>query len=233
MNTQDLVYTADSSRLPVGPVPGAPIDFAIAESNHRIANNLALLISSISLRASDVVRHPRTYRAEDVSLMLGEISARLASVAWLHRFLSQKPSGDLLDLNGHLYELCETLVSALSHPERVMLERSGAGACRVTSAEVVPVCLIVTEVVTNSLKYAHPTGVAGRLSVGCRSDSHGGLVIEVSDDGIGLPEDFDPATGGGIGSRTIRVLARQLGAATEYENRGCGLTFRLRLPPRD
>jgi len=88
-------------------------------------------------------------RAEDVSLMLGEISARLASVAWLHRFLSQKPSGDLLDLNGHLYELCETLVSALSHPERVMLERSGAGACRVTSAEVIPVCLIVTEVVTN------------------------------------------------------------------------------------
>lgn len=164
--------------------------------------------------------------------MLGEISARIASVAWLHRFLSEEPDADCLDLNDHLHELCEGLVEALADPERVTLARTGSGECAVASVDVVPLCLIVTEAVTNSLKYAHPAGVRGKLSVGCRKGDDGGLIVEVADDGVGLPEDFDAATGGGIGSRTIRVLARQLDATTEYVSGPCGLTFRLRLPPR-
>jgi two-component sensor histidine kinase len=218
--------------LPIAPLPSAQADFAMSESNHRIANNLTLLVSSLSIRATEVSRHPRSYSGEDMALMLGEISARITSVAWLHRFLSNEPGADCMDLNDHLHELCEGLVSALSHPERVSLARTGTGGCVVSSGEVIPLCLIVTEAVTNSLKYAHPAGVPGRLWVGCRKDDYGALTVEVSDDGVGLPEGFDPTTGGGIGSRTIRVLARQLDATTEYVSRPCGLTFRLRLPPR-
>jgi two-component sensor histidine kinase len=231
--TQDVIYADDSRRRHEALLSPAPGDFAIAESNHRIANNLTLLVSSISLRAADVSRHPqRRYRSEDVTLMLSEIAARISSVAWLHRFLSEHPHTDCLNLNAHLHELCAGLVAALSDSDRVTLTRTGSGDCMLSSTEVIPVCLIVTEAVTNALKYAHPAGVHGRLSVGCHNDDDGALVVEVSDDGVGLPEGFDPSSGGGIGSRTIRVLARQLDAVAEYEPLPCGLTFRLRLPPR-
>jgi two-component sensor histidine kinase len=100
----------------------------------------------------------------------------------------------------------------------------------VGTEKVLPLCLIVTEVVTNSLKYSHPAGVPGKLVLGCRNGSDGSLLIEVGDDGIGLPEGFEFADHGGIGSRTIRVLAKQLGAEVSLESRPIGSWFKLRLP---
>jgi two-component sensor histidine kinase len=98
----------------------------------------------------------------------------------------------------------------------------------VRADQATPVALIVSELVTNALKYAHPTGVAGRIQVSCRSVG-GGLVVEVTDDGVGLSETFDPHTDGGLGFRVVRGLARQLGAKLVYESGGIGLTVRLLL----
>jgi two-component sensor histidine kinase len=223
--------------IPTHERPGAPppfpdVDFAMSEANHRISNNLTLLASSVSIRAAELSRHPRRLASGDISLILGEVTARISTVAWLHRFLSEQPDADKLDLNEHLYELCETLISALSDTRRVALVRSGTSACVIRTDDVLPLCLIVTEVVTNSLKYAHPTGVAGVLSIGCRRDADGSVVVEVGDDGVGLPEGFDFATADGTGSRTIRVLAMQIGAQIDYQSRPIGLLFKLRLPPR-
>jgi len=64
--------------------------------------------------------------------------------------------------------------------------------CAVTAVEAALIGLIVDEAVTNSIKYAHPTGVPGRVTVECQQDHRGGITIEVADDGVGLPENFDP-----------------------------------------
>jgi len=230
MATQDIQDSTGNRDYRGGSPSFAGIDFAISEANHRISNNLALLASSVSIRAAELSRRHREMGSEAVSLILGEVTARIATVAWLHRFLSEQPEADRLDLNDHLRELCETLVSALSDPQRVKLVSGESADCVVRSDEVVPLCLIVTEVVTNSLKYAHPTGVPGLLSIDCRRETDGSLVVEVADDGVGLPEGFDLATADGTGSRTIRVLAKQMGAQVSLESRPIGLLFRLRLP---
>jgi two-component sensor histidine kinase len=206
--------------------------FSLSESNHRIANNLALLSSAISIRANEVARRNASLNGEEVSLLLAEVGARISTVAWLHRFLAKAPDGETVDLSDHLDELCETLISALSEPRRVTLVKSGDGACTVATSQVVPLSLIVTEIVTNSLKYAHPTGVPGKIALGCRRQADGSLVVEVSDDGVGLPEGFDIRSQGGIGARTIRVLARQLGADFDFHSASIGVRFILCVPPR-
>jgi two-component sensor histidine kinase len=134
-------------------------------------------------------------------------------------------------LNEHLQELCETLMSALSHPKRMTLRRFGDAECVVATGQIVPLSLIVTEVVTNALKYAHPTGVPGKIELGCRKQADGSLVVEIADDGVGLPEDFDLTKDGGIGARTIRVLARQLHAEFDFDSSPIGLRFTLCIPP--
>jgi two-component sensor histidine kinase len=203
---------------------------ALSEANHRICNNLSLLASSVSIRAAHLARQDELIESHDVATMLYEVSARIATVGQLHRLLSKSPEKSEIDLRESLRELCETLISALSGPEGTELIWAASGECIVTSAHVLPLCLIVTEVVTNSLKYAHPTGVAGKLMVGCHRDADESLFVEVADDGIGLPDGFDIAVDGGIGAKTIRLLARQIGADIEFDSSGIGVEFALRLP---
>jgi two-component sensor histidine kinase len=84
--------------------------------------------------------------------------------------------------------------------------------------------------VTNAIKYAHPAGVAGQIRLACRRRSNGHLTIEISDDGVGLPEGLDPMQQGHLGFRLVRSLAKQLGAAIEFRSDSLGLFFLLDVP---
>jgi two-component sensor histidine kinase len=233
MTGQNVLYARSAPvNGEIRPLPRLEADFKISESNHRIANNLALLVSGIGIRTAEVKRRARDLAPEEVALILGELSARISTVAWLHRFLSSEPDAERVDINAHLYELGEMLISALADPGRMVLLRTGGGHCRVAQREVVPLSLIVAEAVTNSLKFAHPTGVKGTISVGSRELVNGDLVVEIVDDGVGLPEGFDFLADGHNGARTIRALARQLGARVEIVSLPIGLSFRLTLPRR-
>jgi two-component sensor histidine kinase len=232
MAHRDFLHAEEVRDSQPGSLPPVESNVSSSEANHRISNNLAILASAVRIRASDVSRRQRDLSHDEVSLILGDVSAKILAIAWLHRFLSDKPEADCLELNDHLYRLCETLLSALSGPQRAQLVRIGAGDCFVSVRDVVPLCLIVTEVVTNSLKYAHPAKVAGKIFVGCREEMDGSLIVEVADDGVGLPEGFDPLADGGTGARTIRALAQQLGAQTSFDSGPVGLRFKLRVPSR-
>jgi hypothetical protein len=62
----------------------------------------------------------------------------------------------------------------------------------------VTVGLIIGELVTNALKYAHPSGVRRLIVVGCDTVGET-IVVEVADDGVGLPDKFDPRKNAGSG----------------------------------
>lgn len=206
---------------------------SLAEVNHRISNNLALLASTISMRAANFARRDDAIPGREVAAALHEVTARIVTLGHLHRLLSTRPGAPRAEFGPHLRELCRLFISALAAPGQVQLIETATADCAVGAADFLPLSLIVTEVVTNSLKYAHPAGAPGKLMVGCWHDSDGAIVIEVTDDGVGFPEGFDFATGGGIGSRTIDVLAQQIGAETTFDSRPTGLRFELRLPVPD
>ena len=68
------------------------------------------------------------------------------------------------------------------------------------------------------------------MALDCRATSDGRLVLTVSDDGVGLPEGFDPANNGGLGFRVMRSLAAEIGAEFQIETSNLGLSFRISLP---
>jgi two-component sensor histidine kinase len=73
--------------------------------------------------------------------------------------------------------------------------------------------------------------VPGKIEVTSQLNKLRGLVIEVADDGVGLPEDFDPNTSESTGMVLMRNLAEQLSARLEFEQPPIGLCVRLELPP--
>jgi two-component sensor histidine kinase len=202
----------------------------LAEINHRISNNLALLASTVSMRAASFSRCKEPIAGHEAAAALHEITARIAIVGHMHRLLATRPGADHAEFGPHLRELCRLFISALTGPGQWELIEDGTDDCTVGADHFLPLSLIVTEVVTNALKYAHPAGAPGRLTVGCRCEPDGTIVVEVRDDGVGFPEGFEFAAGGGIGSRTIHVLAQQIDAEISFDSRATGLWFELRLP---
>jgi len=205
-------------------------DVSVSEVNHRISNNLALLASTVSMRANGFSRRQEPIAGHEVALALHEVTARIVAVGHLHRLLSARPDAARAEFGPHMRELCRLFISALATPGQLELVDTGITDCAVCATDFLPLSLIVTEVVTNALKYAHPAGAPGKLIIGCHRDSDGMIVIKVADDGVGFPEGFDFAVDGGIGSRTIEALAQQIGAVTSFDSRATGLRFELRLP---
>ena len=205
-------------------------DDRLSEAQHRIANNLALIAGYTRLQATRLHKAGQPLSAREGCIALEEVAARIETVGELHRLLSGAPGeGDAgVDLGRFLAKLCTSLMETVSFAGDTEITHRDSGGCLVRPDQATPVALIVSELVTNALKYAHPSGVAGRILVSCRSMG-GRLVVEVTDDGVGLSEDFDPHRGGGLGFRVVRGLARQLGATLVYESKGLGLTVRLTL----
>ena len=127
-----------------------------------------------------------------------------------------------------LDETCAGLLSTVDYSGS--LTRLPSDDCAVTSDEAAVIGLIVGEAVTNAITYSHPTGVPGKITVQCQQDDNGRITIDVTDDGVGLPENFDPKSDGGVGFRMMRALSERLEAALAFESSSLGLGVSLRLP---
>src|ERR1700691_4176879 len=91
--------------------------------------------------------------------------------------------------------------------------------------------LVMSEIVMNAVKYAHPTGIPVEISIACTTARDGGVMLVVADDGVGLPEGFDERRDAGVGLKVIRSLLQKIGARLDMESDDLGLSFRIALPP--
>jgi two-component sensor histidine kinase len=216
-----LEQTADASLVPARDL--------VAEANHRIANSLAAVASLVHHRAHGIDRDGPPVPAHRVVELFGEVRARIETVARLHRLLSAAPTDEPIDIGAYIQPIAAELVSTFSSAGRVTLHFAGELGCRTAPERALPIGQIVVELVTNSLKYAHPTGVNGSINLLCRRDP-GGITIEVRDDGVGLPEGFDPSSSRTSGLRLVRTLVQQLGGTVTFDSDGLGLRALVTVP---
>lgn len=197
------------------------------EADHRIANHLAMLSSYVDLRQKELGQIDDDSTRASVQLAFDGIKTVIDAVSRLHRALATSTHGAGVDLAEHIRHVCAPLQSGLSGA--IELTEDVAGCCHVRSEQVLPLTQIVSEVITNAIKYSHTGGEAGRVSVHCRPVDHGELEVEIVDDGRGLPQDFDPLNAKGLGFRLVRALTAQIGAQSGFESSAAGTRFWLRV----
>ena len=215
----------------LGPNPSStngPADL-VAEANHRIANNLTLLVGMVRMQSISVRNNAAAYSNAEVRLLLEGIAARINIISHLHRTLSRHPGDNVISLRPHLHDVTDALVGALACEQQVRVVHTGDD-CLVMMRQVQPIVLMLCEIFINALKYAHPSGVPLIMVVDCSSTQDGCLVLTISDDGVGLPENFDMQDGGGMGFRVLRGLAAEIGGTLQIRSTHLGLSFRVTLP---
>jgi two-component sensor histidine kinase len=201
-----------------------------AEADHRIANHLALLSGYLRLKDADLVRQIDGPGRNAMHLLLEGLGAQIDAVARLHRSLADDGADAPAELDAHLHEVCAPFGLGLCGS--ITLAEDFQSGRLLTSDQMLPLVRIVAEALTNALKHAHPDGGPGTIVVRSRRDRAGAVVVEVIDDGAGLPATFDPTTDGGLGFRLVRSFAKQLRATCAFESDGGGLRVRLTLPPQ-
>jgi len=196
----------------------------LREADHRIANHLAMLAAFVRLKELEVDRSSVT--PEAVHLLLETIRTQTDAVASLHRLLSAKGAKVSANLADHLHATCAPLATLLAG--RIEIVVDCPSNCRVMPDEVLPITQIVSEAVTNAVKYAYGDGRIGKIKVRCFKDETS-TVIEIIDDGPGLREGLDAHAGGGLGVRLMRALTKQLGGDLKFVSSADGLVVRLAL----
>ena len=90
----------------------------------------------------------------------------------------------------------------------------------------VPLGLIINELVTNSLKYAFPDDQEGIIKIDFHQEGDE-YTLEVSDDGIGIPDDFEVEKSDSLGMLLVNSLTSQIQGTLELV-RTQGTTFRIK-----
>ncbi len=110
----------------------------------------------------------------------------------------------------------------------LQLTYEASGSCLIGPERALPLEFIVVEFVTNAVKYAHPSD--NRNALGGLRHGNGSITVDVADDGVGLPDGFNPMVSGGLGFRLMRSLADQIGGKLNFTDSGTGLTASVQMP---
>ncbi|MEU6775446.1 PAS domain-containing sensor histidine kinase [Streptomyces sp. NPDC046759] len=173
-------------------------DATIREIHHRVKNNLQTVAALLRLQA-------RRIESERGREALEEAVRRVGSIAIVHETLSQN-----LDERVEFDDIADRVLAMVAEisPGKVTGRRSGRFG--ILDAEVAtPLSMVLTEVLQNALEHGFREGDTGTVEV---SAVRGGttkearLLVTVQDDGVGLPDDFDPHRSGNLGLQIVRTL---------------------------
>lgn len=200
-----------------------------SEANHRIANHLTLIASLLRLQKQGLAK-AKSFTREDAEWALEDSVRRIDTVARVHRLLAHSEDNSSIDVGDYLQDIAQGIVESTAATAKYRLQSVFDCGCLIRADHVASLGLLVGELVTNAVKYAHPAGVDGVIELHCSAANDTSTIVRVSDDGVGLPEGFNPATSGGLGLRMIRSLVQRLQGEIAFDSTSLGLNVTIRIP---
>jgi two-component sensor histidine kinase len=190
----------------------------LREVNHRVGNSLQLVSTFMSLQ----LRH----LADDgARAALREAQARIEAVAHVHRRLYTSGDMSSVAMDEYLAGLIDELGKSLGPDEGSPTLTLEAAPMRVSTDQAVSLGVVVTELVTNAVKYAYAPGQGGEIRVILKSDAEGRALLTVEDDGPGMGEGAPKGTG--LGGKIISAMASGLRSVVEIDQAHKGVRARL------
>jgi two-component sensor histidine kinase len=196
----------------------------LREIHHRVKNNMQVMSSLLSLQ-SRVASNP------EISRMLEENQNRIQSMALLHEILYQSEDLAVVDFSKYLRRMVDQLFRSYGVDNRQIRLHTALDAVGLELDDALPCGLLISEVVSNSLKHGFPEGRKGEVRIVLRRQSTAKVWLVVSDNGVGLPEHLDWTKSRSLGLRLVRVLAQQLRANLDIRSQG-GTEVKLVFTPR-
>jgi PAS domain S-box-containing protein len=207
------------------------------ELHHRIKNNLQVISSLLDLQA-DLFKGKENITDSEVLKAFKESIDRVLSIALIHEELYKGKNIDLLNFSQYIKELANNLLLTYSLKTDVSLNFDLEENIFLDMDTAIPLGMIINELVSNSFKYAFPDRDKGEIRIKIRRKENEkckinsckctDVVLTISDDGIGIPENLDVGDLDSLGFQLVTSLVDQLDGEFELKrNKGTEFTMRF------
>ncbi|WP_287382328.1 PAS domain S-box protein [Methanobacterium sp.] len=181
----------------------------IKEIHHRVKNNMQIISSLLNLQS----QHLKADEQFAVSI-LKESQNRVKSMAMIHENLYQSKDFTHIKFEDYITRLVYELFYSYSGDADKIRLVVDVDDVNLNMETAVPCGLIVSELFTNSVKYAFPEGREGEIRVSLKQepgkDDDREFILTVSDDGVGFPPDLDYRNTETLGLELVNSLTCQI-----------------------
>jgi len=189
----------------------------LKEVHHRVKNNLQIITSLLRL-------HAEKENNINFSELVAESQNRISSMALIHEMLYANSNFSNINLAKYATSIFDQLKSTY-HKPFVKLDLSIPNDFSFEMDKMIPIGLILNELISNSFKYAF-TKDKGKINITFKKNT-----LTISDNGQGLPKNFDPNDKESFGIQLIQLLADQIDAKLSIERKaGSSFSFHFNSP---
>jgi PAS domain S-box-containing protein len=200
----------------------------LREIHHRVKNNLQIVSSLLYLQSVYAKEAP-------VQEILRDSHNRIRSMGLIHEILYQSPDLANIDFAGYIHSLVDYLLQAYELRRGSISLNIQIDPIPLNLDTVIPCGLIVTELVSNTLKYAFPATAtrpadhAPAIQIALKESAADHVILTISDNGAGLPAGFDIDASDTLGWKLVSRLVEQIKGVLNINQAG-GTTVTIEFP---
>jgi PAS domain S-box-containing protein len=188
-------------------------EILLRELHHRTKNNMQVISSLLDLHSINI---------EDKNILnvIKEVQNRIKSIALVHEKLYQAKDLSDVNLKDYITDFAGMLLKSYEGTKGRISLKVDVDDIFLSLDTITPCGMIISELVSNSLKYAFPGNRKGKITIQCHLTDYGEVKLRIGDNGIGLPERLDFRNTKTLGFKLICKLAEnQLRGTIELESR--------------
>ena len=173
-------------------------EILLREIHHRVKNNFEIISSLLDMSSL------RTDSTETQNLLL-DARARIHSMSLIHSQLYQSDRFDQIDMDRHIKELSEHLLSVYGNDKKIDLILAPSKVY-LSVGQAIPCALVLNELISNAFKHAFREKKQGEVRISIFTPDPATVLIQVKDDGDGIPEGTTEHRRTGLGLKMAKYL---------------------------
>ncbi|WP_204150188.1 PAS domain S-box protein [Leptolyngbya sp. CCY15150] len=198
-------------------------ELLLKEIYHRVKNNLQVIYSLLNLQSRNV--------SDPAALsVLRDSQSRIRAMALVHEKLYKSPDLARIDLADYIQSLAYSLLETYRASGHHITLRLEIEPYSLDIETALPCGLMLTELMSNSLKYAFPGGRSGEIAILLSVSPEHQISLRVQDNGVGLPDDFDLQHMSSLGLSLVQNLSKQIKGSVVVSPQPVGSAFHITFP---
>lgn len=194
-------------------------EYLLKEIHHRVKNNLMVISSLLNLQSGSITD-------ATTKTAVKESQNRVKSMALIHQLLYQSETFTNIDFPEYLSQLMESLQSTYHKPGSNIRYQIDADNITLDIDTAIPLGLITNEIATNAYKYAFIDCTPGLINIEFKHLKGHACLLRISDNGVGLPLNFNPDDSNTLGLKLVKLLSKQIKAKMDFKSNN-GADFQL------